>query len=276
MNSIANIYALTSVTLRGDMMLIPAWHFETNKYPFDLQIILPNFLFTSKKTIISFLKFLNLVDFHYKGRLIISAGIIIETNSLLDKLNKVYLRNWKAHINIVEVPERRRLVEQEIIKWSAKLPKTLLGQFIHRYYSVSIKKTDWRSKGAIWRSLRQKISKKPKISAKKIEKLKEKYSEIWFKYFDKITFSNAIQSNFPEFTEEINRLTFKDILPEIQMRLCPVCETDMSSYAVEIQYCPQCGYALFESVQNFCSNCGVPLRKKTSFCSNCGKKIEKR
>jgi len=80
MINIARIYALTSVTLRGDVMLIPAWYSETGGYPFDLQLIVPNFLVNSRDNIFQFLKFLNIIKFHY--------------------LNKVYLDTWKAHSQI--------------------------------------------------------------------------------------------------------------------------------------------------------------------------------
>jgi len=273
MIAIAKIYALTSVTIRGDIMLIPAWYSEIDAYPFDLQIIIPNFLINSNNPLIQFLRFLNLAHFHYKGRLIISSSILIDTNPLLDELNKIYRKFWNLYSNILEVPKRRQLVERELLKWSSTLPNSTLGKFIHQYYSHSLKRTDWQQKLSLWRSLRHKTIDKKKYSAKKLAKLKEKYVEVWFQYFEKINFSAHIKSQFPNFIETINQLTFQDILPE-KHRSCPACEMDLSSYPPDIQYCPQCGYALLEPAHKYCENCGAELVKDARFCGRCGKKIE--
>ncbi|NVM52500.1 MAG: zinc ribbon domain-containing protein [Candidatus Helarchaeota archaeon] len=273
MLSIAKLYALTSVTLRGTVMLIPALEFESNTYPFDLHIVLPDFLFAKNK-VDPFLKFLHFVNFHYSGKLTISSLIQIETNSLLDELHKVYLRSWKENSQIAEVPERRRIVEQGIIKWSMELPKTPLSEFIYQYYSVSIKNTDWQRKKILWRSLRHKKAKKKELSSSELNKLKEKYVKIWFKYLDKVDFTSKIHSKLPEFIKSMNQLTFKDILLDIHLRICPACETNLSDYPTDIRFCAQCGYELVESTQKYCANCGTEVREGTFFCTNCGKKIE--
>lgn len=273
MTSVASIYALISVTLRGDIIIIPAWHYDSEIYPFDLHLILPKFVFASKNTPFPFLKFLNLVSFHYKGKLLISSYILVDTDAILDELHKIYVRKWNEKGNISEIPERRRQVELEIIKWSANLPKTALGQFIHRYYSTSLSETDWETKKALWRSLRQDPKPTEKLSPKKLEKLREKYLEIWFEHFDKINFSATINSEFPEFIESVDKLTFKAITPDAKFKICPVCETDLSSYPANIQFCAQCGYSFFKPEQTYCAQCGYPLMQGTSFCGNCGRKM---
>lgn len=275
MNNIAKIYALTSVTLRGDVILIPALYFKETTYPFDLQIIFPSFLFNSKYSIFPFLKFLNLINFHYKGKLLVSSLILIKADPLLDELFRTYSKFWKANSHISEFPERRRVVELEIIKWSATLPKTTLGDFIHQYYSIAIETTDWKGKRALWRTLKHRDMKRPEVSQKKVKKYEEKYVENWFKYCDKIDFSSKVQSDFPEFVELINQLTFKEIISDITS-VCPACEIDLSPYPLDIRYCANCGYELITSTQNekFCVNCGVELRKGAVFCANCGKQLD--
>ena len=273
MISIAKLYALTSVTLRGTVMLIPAVDFKSNKYPFDLHVVLPNFILM-KNTIDPFLRFLHFVDFHHAGKMSISSLIQIDTNSLLDVLYKNYLSYWKANDQIAEIPARRRIVEEEIIKWSKQLPKTSLREFIHKYYSISVEKTDWRRKTRLWKSLRHKEIKKKKPSKKKLTKLKEKYVDIWFKYVDKIDFSSKIQSKFPKFAQLMNKLTFKEILEEVQLNICPACEIDLSDYPPDIKYCFDCGYPLTDDQQKYCASCGSELREGAQFCSDCGKKIK--
>lgn len=273
MNPIAKIYAMTGVTLRGDLMLIPAWHFEENIYPFDLQIILPNLIFTSKKNIFVFLKFLNLVHFHYKGRLIISSMIIIETDPILDQLNNTYFRLWKQYSDIKEVPTRRQLVEQAIVKWSFNLPKNPIGEFINQYYSVTLNETNWHDKNKLWKTLSKRALTERKIPGKLLEKIQDRYLKTWFKYFEKIEFSPQINSKYPNFIKSMDQLTFKELSPIKPQKICPACETDLSSYLEEIKYCPKCGYALFELVRKFCANCGEKLRVGSSFCSQCGMQI---
>ena len=273
MTGIINLYALASVTLRGDIILIPAIDLENTQYPYDLAIVLPQFLFNPKKGILPFLKFLNLINFHYREKLLVSALIEIKVDSLLDKLFQFYLKTWDKYSQLSAIPERRHTAEMEIIKWSASLPTSPLGKFIHRYYSASLESTDWKSKAAIWKSLKHIRERKPELSQKKLEKLKEKYIEIWFEFFDKISFSPEVQSTYPEFMELMNQLTFKEILSEIPERLCPNCERDLNAYPTSIQFCPQCGYALFHGDQKYCSSCGAPLRDGALFCSNCGKKL---
>ncbi len=271
--NIANIFALTSVTLRGDLMMIPAWYSETEEYPFDLQLVVPNFLVKSKQMVNSFLKYLNLVIFHYKGRLIISSYILVETDSLLDELNKLYLRTWKGNTHVKEIPKRRRIVEEEIAKWSGSLSGNSLGQFIHQYYSISLEKTNWQTKNALWKSLRKSSSRR-KYSAKRLEKLKEKYIENWFEFSDKINFSPKLERKFPDFVAGMEELTFRELLADTQMRLCPACEADVSQYGEQIQYCPQCGYVMDGILQKYCGNCGAPLARGIKYCSNCGQKVD--
>jgi len=274
MINIARIYALTSVTLRGDVMLIPAWYSETGGYPFDLQLIVPNFLVNSRDNIFQFLKFLNIIKFHYQGRLIISSDIVVDTDPVLDQLNKVYLDTWKAHSQIKEVPNRRRKVEEKIVQWSRSIPQTAIARFIHQYYTTSLEKTDWRSKNILWKSLR-KDSPRINYSKRRLEKLQKKYFVNWFEFCDKIHFTPTLEADFPEFIEGINELTFKEILPEKQIRLCPACETDLSNYGEQIQFCPHCGYAMLGVGQKYCGNCGAQLERNAKFCSYCGQRIEK-
>jgi len=272
MTGTINLYALTSVTLRGDIILIPAIDLKNSQYPYDLYIVLPQFLFDPKKSIIPLLKFLNLVNFHYREKLLTSALIEIKVDSLLDKLFQFYVKTWAKYTQISTIPEKRQQVEMEIIKWSISLP-SMLGKFIHRYYSVSLDSTDWKSKATIWKSLKHVRYRKSELIQKKLQKLKDKYLEIWFEFFDKIKFSTEIQSNYPEFVKMMDQLTFKEIISEIPERLCPNCESDLNAYPALIKFCPQCGYALFQIDQKYCSSCGAPLRNGALFCSNCGKKL---
>jgi len=279
MQPLAKLYSLTSVTLHGTVMLIPAVDFKGITYPFDLEIILPTFIF-AKKTIDPFLKFLHFINFHYTGKLTIASIIQIDVNPLLDELHRTYLRYWNENIHITVIPERRRVVEQEIINWTEKLPKTKLSAYIQRYYSISIKGTDWTRKRSLWKSLRPRGGKKRELTGKRLEKLREKYVEIWFKYMDKTEFSAGIRSKFPKFIRAMNQLTFKEILQDL--RICPACEADLNDYPSDITFCPFCGSNLRREEENilepevkFCANCGSQLRPKTSFCSNCGKKIVK-
>lgn len=273
MTASTNLYALTSVTLRGDLIFIPAFDFGNVQYPYDLNLILPQRLFSSKKTILPFLKFLNLVNFHYREKLIVSSLIEIKADPQLDKLFQFYSTTWEQYTSIAAIPDRRQRVESDIIKWSASLPVTPLGKFIQRYYSTSLESTDWKGKDAIWKTLKSKSGKRPELSLKRQEKLKEKYLEVWFEFFDKIEFSAAIRSTYTEFMEAMNQLTFKAILPEDQERLCPSCESDLLNYPATIHYCPQCGYDLIQVEQKYCSACGAQLREGSAFCNNCGKKI---
>jgi len=272
MTASTNLYALTSVTLRGDLILIPAFDFGNVQYPYDLYLILPQFLFSTKKSVLPFLKFLNLVNFHYREKLIVSSLIEIKVDPLLDKLFQFYLTTWEKYTQIPAIPERRQRVETDIIKWSAAL-STPLGKFIQRYYSISLESTDWKGKDAIWKALKSKSGRRPELSPKRQEKLKEKYLEVWFELFDKIEFSSAIRSTYPDFMDAMNQLTFKAILPEVQERLCPSCESNLISYPATIHYCPQCGYDLIQLEQKYCSSCGVQLREGAVFCNNCGKKL---
>lgn len=272
MTASTNLYALTSVTLRGDLILIPAFDFGTVQYPYDLYLILPQFLFSGKKSILPFLKFLNLVNFHYREKLIVSSLIEIKADPQLDKLFQFYLTAWEKYSQITAIPERRQRIETEIIKWSASL-STPLGKFIQRYYSISLESTDWKGKDAIWKALKSKGGKRLELSLKRQEKLKEKYLEVWFEFFDKIEFSAAIRSTFSDFMDSMNQLTFKAILPEVQERLCPGCESDLMGYPTTIRYCPQCGYDLIQVEPKYCAACGAQLREGSVFCNNCGKKI---
>ena len=272
MNSISRLYALTSVTLRGTVMLIPTTDFESKVYPFDLNIILPTFLF-AKKNIEPFLKFLHFINFHYSAKLTVSSLIEIDANPLLDELYKYYLRLWQENERLTVVPERRRLVEHKIIEWASELPKTPLSEYIKQYYSISIKNTDWQRKISLWKSLRHKKVKKKEPSAKKLKKLREKYVEVWFKFVDKIDFSQNIHSSFPDFNQSMNHLTFKDIIEET--RFCPACEIDLGDYPSDINYCPQCGYELLEIKIHYCANCGAELGEGVHFCAKCGEPIER-
>ncbi len=273
MISIAKLYALTSVTLRGSIMLIPAFDFENSSYPFDLHILLPDFIFT-RNIVHPFLRFLHFVNFHYAGKLSVSSLIQVDSDSLLEDLYKIYLSYWNENAQIAEVPARRQFVEQKIIAWSNQLPKTRLSNFIYKYYSISMKKTDWQRKTTLWKSLRHKGVKKKEQSRVKLDKLKDKYIEIWFEYADKIDFSPQIRKKFPEFIKLIDKLTFKEILEETSIKFCPACEIDLSDYPSEINFCFNCGHPLIEPDQKFCSNCGAELREGAHFCSSCGNKIE--
>jgi predicted RNA-binding Zn-ribbon protein involved in translation (DUF1610 family) len=273
MTASTNLYALTSVTLRGDLIFIPAFDFGNIQYPYDLNLILPQRLFSIKKAVLPFLKFLNLVNFHYREKLIVSSLIEIKADPLLDKLFQFYSTTWEKYAHIASIPERRQRVETEIIKWNASLPITPLGKFIQRYYSASLESTDWKGKDAIWKTLKSKNGKRPELSLKRQAKLKEKYLEIWFEFSDKIEFSTAIQSAYTEFMDAMNQLTFKAILPEDQERLCPSCESDLLNYPATIHFCPQCGYDLIQVDQKYCSACGAQLREGSAFCNNCGKKV---
>lgn len=279
MNASAKLYSLTSVTLNGTIMLIPAIDFEGTTYPFDLHIILPEFMF-SKNTIDPFLKFLHFINFHYVGKLTIASMIKIDVNNFLDELYKKYLKSWRENAQITILPERRRIVEQEIVRWTTELPKSYLSEYIKRYYSSSVEKTDWKSKISLWKSLRKRSGKK-KVSSKTIlEKLREKYVEVWFKYMDKTEFSLRITKTFPTFIRAMNQLTFKEILQEL--RICPVCEADLTDYPSNINFCSFCGSNLAKREDNlseadikFCAACGYKLRPGINFCNNCGKKIER-
>jgi predicted RNA-binding Zn-ribbon protein involved in translation (DUF1610 family) len=268
-----NIYALTSVTLRGDLIFIPAFDSGNIQYPYDLNLVLPQRLFSTKKAILPFLKFLNLVNFHYREKLIVSSLIEIKADPLLDKLFQFYLTTWEKNSNVASIPERRQRVETDIIKWSASLPASPLGKFMQRYYSISLESTDWKGKDAIWKALKLKKGKRSELSPRRQEKLKEKYLEVWFEFFDKIEFSAAILSKYTEFMDAMNQLTFKAILPEDKDRLCPSCESDLISYPANIHYCPRCGYDLIQVEPKYCSACGAQLREGSAFCNNCGKKI---
>lgn len=278
MQPLAKLYSLTSVTLRGTVMLIPAVDFESKIYPFDLQISLPKFIFR-KKSIDPFLKFLHFINFHYAGKLSIASMIQIEVNQLLDELHQIYLKKWKENAQIAVIPERRRIVEQEMVKWGETLPKTSFREFVKRYYSISLSNTDWRRKKALWKSLKTRTGRKKEISRSLLEKLREKYVEVWFKYMDKTEFSPSITKIFPTFIKTINQLTFREIIQDLQ--ICPVCEADLSDYPSNINFCSFCGSNLkkqeseiLEPKVKFCANCGNQLRPGISFCNNCGKKIE--
>lgn len=277
MDSIASLYAFTSVTLHGTVMLIPVVNFNKETYPFDLHIFLPEFIF-AKKIINPFLKFLHFINFHYKGMLTISSLIRIKSEALLDQLYATYLRSWNENAQITVLPERRLLVEQQLVNWCNSLPKTFLSEFMQQYYSNSLKNTDWIRKKTLWRSLRHAGTKLRK-SRKSSETILDKYVEIWFSYMDKIEFSRGVQSKFPEFIKAMNNLTFKQILEDL--RICPACETELSDYPESINYCPFCGSSLkkreqasLQTESKFCANCGASLREGTLFCSNCGSKIK--
>lgn len=273
MISILKLYALTSVTLRGTVMAIPALSHKTKGYPFDLQIVFPNFIF-AKKTVDLFLKIFHLVNFHYSGKMRISTLIEIETDSLLDKLSQFYIRTWNANKEIAPVPERRRAVEIEVIKWTQDLPKTPLSEFINNYYSTSVENTDWIGKVKLWKSLRHRKSRTLPQSKGLTQKMKDKYAQNWFEYFDKTEFSSNIRSNFPKFTQSMNQLSFRDIIEEISLRICPACETDLTPYPSDIKYCAHCGYSFSKPEQKFCSNCGLQIRLGSRFCTDCGTKFE--
>jgi len=277
--SIITIYALTSVALNGKVMLIPAMEFKKRSYPFDLQIILPTFIFR-KKELDAFLKYLYFVNFHYQGTLTISSLISIDYNSLLDELYRVYLKFWRDFENISVLPERRHLVEKKIIQWSKGLVKSPLSEFIYEYYSISEKSTDWQRKVSLWKSLKHRKKGNLPTSSRYKGKLKEKYIENWFNYMDKIELAPTIRSEFPLFFKAIKQLTFKELIQDL--RICPACESELTDYSTDIKFCPFCGTSLIrqdtkpaEIEMKFCANCGAELRADIQFCPNCGTKIKK-
>ena len=123
--------------------------------------------------------------------------IQIDFNEQLDELHRIYRDKWNENTHITVVPDRRRIVEQQVVKWIESLPQTNFTKFIKQYYSISVSNTDWGRKRSLWKSLKTRAGRKKEMSASRLAKLREKYVEVWFKYMDKTEFSLNITKAFP-------------------------------------------------------------------------------